>query len=365
MPQTRFVMIGGFLGAGKTTAIARLARTYQDQGRHVAIITNDHAAELVDTHRLRWQGFSVGEIPGGCFCGSLEEFTQAVDRLSEIQQPDVVLVEPIGSCTDLAATVIRPLHEQFGERFEIAPYSVLLKPSHGLKILRGQPRAGFSPQAEYIFRKQLEEADVIAINRIDQLAPAEADEIQSLLGEQYPAANLVRTSAATGQGFDALIEMLEQRGEFGQRRVPIDYARYAAGEAELGWLNCSVLVSGRRPFDLDGLLMDLVGGLRSSLAAAGAETAHLKVIGLAGGSCGVVNLVSRDSPPERSLAAHCSVPQARIIINARVAAEPALVSSHVRGALDCVCSPQGLAITDRHAQSFRPGQPTVRLVSIS
>ena len=365
MSQTRFVMIGGFLGAGKTTAIARLARTYTDQGRRVAIITNDHAAELVDTHRLRSQGFSVGEIPGGCFCGSLEEFTQAVDRLSESGRPDVVLVEPIGSCADLAATVIRPLREQFGERFEIAPYCVLLKPHHGLKILRGQPRAGFSPQAEYIFRKQLEEADCIAINRIDQLSPAEVNELESLLGERHRDALVLRTSAATGQGFDALAETLEQRGEFGLRRVEIDYARYAAGESELGWLNCSLLVGGSQPFDLDRLLMDLVGCLCNSLAEAGAETAHLKVIGLANGSCGVVNLVSRDSPPECSLASNCGVPQARIIINARVAAEPELLSAHVRNALDRVCSPLELAVAHRHVQSFRPGQPAVRLVAIS
>ena len=40
----RFIMIGGFLGAGKTTTISRLARHFQLQGKHVAIVTNDQAA---------------------------------------------------------------------------------------------------------------------------------------------------------------------------------------------------------------------------------------------------------------------------------------------------------------------------------
>ena len=37
----RFVMVGGFLGAGKTTTIARLARLYQSQGKRVGVVTND------------------------------------------------------------------------------------------------------------------------------------------------------------------------------------------------------------------------------------------------------------------------------------------------------------------------------------
>ena len=70
----------------------------------------------------------------------------------------------------MVATVIQPILGMFGERFEVAPYGVILKPAHGLKILREERRAGFSPKAAYIFRKQLEEADFVIINRIDQLA---------------------------------------------------------------------------------------------------------------------------------------------------------------------------------------------------
>ena len=62
MKKIRFVMVGGFLGAGKTTTIARLAKNYQQQGLNVGIVTNDQAEGLVDTHSLRSQGFSVGEV---------------------------------------------------------------------------------------------------------------------------------------------------------------------------------------------------------------------------------------------------------------------------------------------------------------
>src|SRR5688572_26789300 len=96
----RFVMIGGFLGAGKTTTIARLARAYGEQGLKVGIVTNDEASDLVDTHALRSQGFDVGEVAGACFCCSFDELTETVARLSRDQLPDIILAEPVGSCTD-------------------------------------------------------------------------------------------------------------------------------------------------------------------------------------------------------------------------------------------------------------------------
>ncbi|MEK6238904.1 MAG: CobW-like GTP-binding protein, partial [Planctomycetales bacterium] len=49
MKRTRFLMIGGFLGAGKTTAISRLAHLLIDQGLQVGVVTNDQAEALVDT----------------------------------------------------------------------------------------------------------------------------------------------------------------------------------------------------------------------------------------------------------------------------------------------------------------------------
>ena len=133
--KTRFVLIGGFLGAGKTTLIGQLAKRYTDAGKRVGIITNDQADDLVDTQNLRSQGFDVGEVAGACFCCSFDDLVATADRLSDDEVPDVLLAEPVGSCTDLVATVILPFQEILGDRFDLAPFGVLLKPSHGERIL--------------------------------------------------------------------------------------------------------------------------------------------------------------------------------------------------------------------------------------
>src|SRR5262245_5117196 len=357
MKRLRFVMIGGFLGAGKTTAISRLARHYLDRGQRVGLVTNDQAADLVDTNSLRAQGFPVEEVAGACFCCRFDDLVGKVGRLQEGERPDVILAEPVGSCTDLVATVVQPLRDLYGDRFEVAPYPVLSKPSHGLKILKNEAGSGFSPKAAYIFRKQLEEADAIVINRIDEITPDVLAELGGLLARDFPGTPVLRVSAKTGQGFEALAELLDQRGNFGRKILDIDYDTYAEGEAEMGWLNGTIKVSADQPFVLDTLLVDVISRLRAALAQAGAEVAHLKVIGLSDASFGVANLVSSASEPELSLPARGSVREAEVIVNARVATDPAVLEGQVRQAVQSACNERQVRAKFGSMQSFRPGRP--------
>lgn len=358
MKPLRFVMLGGFLGAGKTTSIARLARMFQQRGRNVGIVTNDQAADLVDTMSLRSQGFDVGEVAGSCFCCNFNALTDTVDKLAEGDRPDVILAEPVGSCTDLVATVVQPLVQLFDARFEVAPYGVILKPSHGRKILRGEKRGGFSPKAEYIFLKQLEEADFVLINRTDELSVSDREELASLLTRRFPDVPAMFISAKSGEGFDDVYDFLGQRGNFGRRILELDYDLYAEGEAELGWLNASLTITGDKPWPLDDLLLQVVGRLRESLADANAEVAHLKAIGLWEGFYGVANLVSSDSAPELSLPSRCEATKAELVVNARVAIDPAVLETHVCRAVSAATGSLDIAAVFREIQSFRPGRPT-------
>lgn len=357
MKRMRFLMVGGFLGAGKTTTLGRLARSYTARGLSVGIVTNDQAADLVDTATLRGQGFDVGEVPGACFCCRFDDLVSTIARLGADEAPDVILAEPVGSCTDLVATVVQPLKHLYPERFRVGPYAVILKPSHGRRILRGEEGAGFSPKAAYIFRKQLEEADAILLNRADELSPEEADELTELVQVINQQAPVLRVSARTGQGFAALEELLAQDGNFGRRILDLDYDIYAAGEAELGWLNSSMKISGGDEFDLDGLLLEIVGRLREELGALRYETAHLKVIGLWEGFFGVANLVSSDSPAELSLPSHSRVREVDLIVNARVAADPAILERLVREAALRSAGERAARVEFRGTQSFRPARP--------
>jgi G3E family GTPase len=367
MQQTRVILVGGFLGAGKTTTIARLARAYLSRGLKVGIVTNDQATDLVDTLTLRNQGFHVGEVAGACFCCNFNQFTKTVATLEEKEHPDVVLAEPVGSCTDLVATVIQPLAQLYPQKFSIAPYGVILKPSHGRRILGGGENAGFSPKAAYIFQKQLEEADFLIINRTDELQPQEVERLQQMLEAAAPETTVLRVSAKTGAGFDNLLEILDQDGAFGTRILEVDYDVYAEGEAELGWLNSSLKLQSEKPFALDDALLRIVSRLKETLETKSAEIAHLKTIGMWEGYHGVANLVSSDAEVELSIPSSCETKLADVVVNARVATSPELLQELVDDAIEKACQAVGATAKSLQTQSFRPGRPvpTHRIESLS
>ena len=354
----RFVMVGGFLGAGKTTTLSRLARLYQSQGKRVGVVTNDQAHDLVDTNTFRSQGIAVEEVPGACFCCRFDDLVGRVGSLETSERPDIILAEPVGSCTDLVATVIQPLKDLYAGRFEVAPYAVLFKPSHGIRILRNQTAGGFSPKAAYIFKKQLEEADAIVINRIDELDPAGVEELSRLVSEQFPGTPTLRVSATTGAGFDALAELLDQKGAFGRKILDIDYDTYAEGEAELGWLNATARLTSGAPFDLDALLTAILGELATVCKALGGEVAHLKLIGMDDASAFAVgNVISSDTAPKLSLPSGLFPREADLIVNARVAIDPGVLEVEVKRVVAGQSAKAGVTAEFRTSQSLRPGRP--------
>lgn len=360
----RFVLLGGFLGAGKTTAIARLAGMFEDRGLEVGIITNDQADELVDTGTLAHGGFAVEQVAGACFCCDFHGLVRSAETLITRKRPRVILAEPVGSCADIVATVVRPLMKLFQSDFELAPYGVLLKPEYARLIL-GEDDATIRSDAAYIFGKQLEEADYIAINKVDALTEDEYSRLARFAEEINPQAEIVPVSARTGRGFDRLMELIDGPGAAARRGLELDYDRYARGEAELGWLNSRFDVSASEPFSLDDLLCRVGSRLASVLKAHGAEVAHLKISARSGSLYGVLNQVD-EGAGELSIASRGEAAEAQLIVNARVVLDPAVLEREVTRAVERVCSDWGLQCVSRVSRSFRPGRPVPvhRLVSV-
>ena len=362
--KTRFVLLGGFLGAGKTTLIGELARRYVAAGKRVGIITNDQADNLVDTQNLRTQGFDVGEVAGACFCCSFDDLVSTADLLSKDDAPDILLAEPVGSCTDLVATVILPLQQLLGERFELAPFGVLLKPSHGRRILAGtasSARSGFSPQAEYIFRKQLEEADYLMIGRLDQLSEQEVDDLRSRLQSLAEDVPVVAVSPRCGEGVDEVMEQIESSLIAGRRLLDIDYDIYAVGEAELGWVNLTAMLTPENGLtDLDAVAQGLVKAIaREIVETHDGQIAHLKVSVLGGETQAVASVISNESEVDVGLkAGRKAEGKLQVMVNARVAMDPEILEIECRRQVRQLAPQFGLAIGSITAHALRPGRPT-------
>ena len=356
----RYLMIGGFLGAGKTTAVAAVARHLSDAGKRIGLITNDQGRGLVDTLMLRSRGFATEEIAGGCFCCKFNSLVDAAARLDADAAPEVFIAEPVGSCTDLVATVTYPLRRIYGERFSVAPLSVLVDPMRARRILGLESGPGFSDKVVYIYRKQLEEADLIVISKSDLLDEAGVKELRTALEREFPGSRVLSISARTGAGLDEWFSILESEEQVRAVSMEIDYDTYAGGEALLGWLNASIELRADGEVDATPLLQQLAREIQQLLVADGAEVAHLKMTlspeNAFVGEVAVVNLVRNDFLPEMGQELDEPIEAGQIILNLRAEADPERLESIVRAAMGNVASP-ACRLSLEHLERFRPARP--------
>lgn len=362
--QARYIMIGGFLGAGKTTAMGKLARYLTAKGLKVGLITNDQAGGLVDTRLLRSQGFATEEIAGGCFCCRFNSLVDAANKLNENSRPDIFLAEPVGSCTDLVATVTYPLRRIYGDNFTIAPLSVLVDPTRARRIFGlDSNTSSFSSKVTYIFKKQLEEADLIVINKSDTLPAEDITSLQQTLEKQYPHATVLTASARNEDGISSWFEQLTSTEQTPRQVMAVDYDTYADGEALLGWLNATVSVNSNDEFEAEAFLKVLASHIQTKLNTINAEVAHFKMSfspnDSLSGELASIHLVRNDLKPEIGLELDEPVTQGYLIINLRAEADPAVLFDIAQSSLASTTDEfPTLTATIEHQEHFRPGRPT-------
>ncbi len=363
MNKPLYLMVGGFLGAGKTTAILKFAHQLTNRGLRVGLITNDQSVGLVDSVVLGHDRFPVEEITGGCFCCRFNSLVEASDRLSRSTRPDVFIAEPVGSCTDLVAAVSFPLRKIYGEQYRVAPLSVLVDPIRAERILGLEEGNSFSRKVLYVYGKQLEEAEIIVINKCDLVSIERQERLETALRRAYPQAEVFRVSARRGIGMEQWLDRVTGTGAQTESAPHVDYETYAEGEALLGWLNASAFIRAAAEVDGNELLRAIAARTREALR--GVEIAHLKMTLVPdedGGDIGVLNLVRSDGIAELSHSLKEPLLAGELLLNLRAEADPELLR---RSILDAIAA-CGCEVEIKHMEHFRPAkpQPTYRMAHI-
>jgi hypothetical protein len=228
------------------------------------------------------------------------------------------------------------------------------------RVLGIESGKAFTPKVQYIYRKQLEEADIVVLNKCDLVDRARLDSLEAALRECCPAALVLRVSAREGTGLDRWFAALS--ADPGAPMPPeVDYDVYAEGEARLGWLNGAVSVSAGEPFDGNRLLVDLARGIRGALAAKSIEIAHLKMT-LAPDDIAAhpaaLNLVSTALEPELPRALECRLSHGELLLNLRAEAPPETLRAAVETAMAGTTQAAGAHALVRHIECFSPARPT-------
>jgi len=357
----KLIFAGGFLGSGKTTALASLAKRLIQRDMRVGFITNDQSENLVDTVIVRQMltelGVPVEEVVKGCFCCKFDELIEHVEKIL-VHDPDVLMGEPVGSCTDFVAAVANPIKIQYRDAFRFAPFSIMVDPDRVRELLLEESETEFPEDVAYLFRKQIEEADNIVLNKIDLISPAESERLLSAIGETFKDQKLMAVSAKTGSGMDEWLDDLLS-GRPGANTVlrQIDYDRYAHAEAVLGWLNAAVIMSATQPFDASNFARILLLELREAFKQRDGEIGHLKIVITSGGKSLWANLTHLAAEPGISGETLDELSKATLIINARVRLEPEDLEATVRDILNTVSGSTGVKCEIDDLQCFSPAYP--------
>jgi Ni2+-binding GTPase involved in maturation of urease and hydrogenase len=360
MDKPTVILVGGFLGAGKTTLLATVAERLVSQGKRVGLITNDQAANLVDTASFNDHDLPVEEVSGGCFCCRFDDLIGAMDRLISQEQPDVLLGEPVGSCTDLSATVMQPLKALHRERYRLAPSSVLVDPDRVRPLLgltSGRiPAQVFPENVVYIYRKQLEEADIIVLNKIDLISSEERLQIEGALRRVFPGSQVMSLSAKEGTGVDGWLQAVMGQHEPERTVTDVDYDVYADGEAALGWLNAAYELDADAGADWEDFCRKLMAALCQEFRELPSEVAHLKIHMKAGSGTLAANLTTSGGEPTVRGGISGSHGKARLLLNVRAHIDPAGLSELVDRVVAGVASPAARAMAEK-VECFAPARP--------
>jgi G3E family GTPase len=353
MKVTRLILVGGFLGSGKTTLLWEAAQKVMQKGQRVGLITNDQAPELVDTAILSRDEVNVAEVNGSCFCCNFPGLIAATQKLRKDAEADVIIAEPVGSCTDLSATIVQPLKENLRGELLVSPLTVLADPLRLSDILNGG-NAGLHPSAAYIFRKQLEESDIILIGKSDLVSAEEMSLLKEKTHFHFPDSEVMTASSVSGAGLDEWLNKVQNSTDAGKRLIAIDYDVYAEGEAVLGWLNSTIELSGE-PTNWDAFARDLLHDLSRQFDKLSASVGHVKLILENGDSYIAGNLTGQGKTLNFRKSAGTST-KARLTLNARVEMRPDTLEQIVRETL-AVKANGNLRIKITALRSLSPGRP--------
>jgi G3E family GTPase len=350
----KLILVGGFLGSGKTTAIVIACKLLRSRGQSVAVITNDQGEQQVDYAYVHGLGINSKEVSNGCFCCNYLQLDQHIQSLTAHTAPEFIFAEAVGSCTDIVATVVRPL-----KKFNPA-VNVLLCVFIDAELLTSivESRASFiTDSIQYIFKKQLEEADVLVINKTDKVSSSQIDLLVTILNNDYPGKRLLRQNSLDSEDFDKWLNLIEVATASASRSLhEIDYDVYGKGEAELAWVDKVIKLNSKRN-DAQFISERMIGRIFDHLQQERLTIGHLKFYLESDAGNQKISFTTTST----SSTVRVSLPETKgvtILINARVQTTPHRLVSVIESAMQSVQSQFDCTIAVGKSAAFAPGYPT-------
>lgn len=351
----KFLVVSGFLGAGKTTFMIALSREFSRRAVLNSIIANDLGAkDLIDAKFTEKQGCAVSELGGACICYQTENLVDRLRLAFDDKHCEFVMSDIPGCGVGALEHVYGTLEREYPGEFELAPFTVVVDAHRLSAIMPCSEEIGLPQEINYLFRAQLMEADLILLNKIDSMRQDDKQRCLDFLRTFCPQAAVHAISAKTGEGMQAAAKHLLTHSA---RLEPVDIGygseEFLAAESCLCWYDrqyyakvcCDV-------FDPDAYLTDLVEQISEELGKAGRNVPHLKVYAETENGFAKLSRVGIDQPIEVDSCIGEECVDIPVIINARAACEPKLFSEIVDVAMQRTAEKYKLEITIFFTECF-------------
>ncbi|MCG7840678.1 MAG: hypothetical protein MIO87_02080 [Methanomassiliicoccales archaeon] len=188
------VQIAGFLGSGKTTFMIRLGRRLGELGKRTVAIVNEIGEVGIDGDVLESHGLKTVELTEGCICCSLSGSLQNTLKMVKKEfSPDYILIEPTGLA--LPNRINRIIRTSMVEPEKVITIA-LVDAFRADDLIR---------ETKAFLTRQVEDADIVAINKVDMIDPSDLLRIIDMVEELDPRMVTVQISARTGSGVNELV----------------------------------------------------------------------------------------------------------------------------------------------------------------
>ncbi|QLH74639.1 MAG: hypothetical protein HPY73_03690 [Methanomassiliicoccales archaeon] len=351
MQRTRFLILGGYLGAGKTTLAAALARELRSKhGKSVAVITNDQGNALVDTAYMKNAGVDVREVLGGCFCSHFDDFIKSARSLVNMERPDIIIAEPIGTSTNILSSVVVPLREMYPEEFEVAPLFIVVDSSRAFDVLARAQTFGLGG-GRIIPSHQVHEAEVVVLTKTDMVDSDTLALAAEKIGKEVPGAKILSASARMGTGIRELAEVVLSNETSSKAALGVDNRLFATEKASMGWYSGTAeLEAGRLDlYDLSMRIMQKVGE-----TFGGDRTGHVKLVMTSPSASLKMSLVADSVQVDGIKGGRYAEGRFSVILNARVMAPPVEIKTVMERALKDASISIGATVRSYLDSAIRP-----------
>lgn len=175
-------ILGGFLGAGKTTMLNHLLQN--PGGRKITVLVNDFGKINIDSAMIESQTDNMINLSNGCACCAVSsDLTKSLIEITEREeQPDAIILECSGVAEpgSIAQIILSNKSIRLDGIISLVDSETLFdriedETSNGL------------------FIDQLESSDIISVGKLDLISEAERENVLTFLAERFPNKAILET----------------------------------------------------------------------------------------------------------------------------------------------------------------------------